>query len=144
MKSEQANYVIPLDKAFSFPPKKRVTKALAVVKAFVKKHTRFNELSVSMEVNEFLHLHSKNIPKRIDATLLKDGGKIIVFMREGKQLAQYQTKKEAEKKKKEQKKEEKKDSKEKKEEAEEKKQKLEDKKEKEDAAKAAGIKRGTA
>ena len=145
MKGEQADYVIPLDKAFYFPPKKRITKALAVVKAFVAKHTRHKDTMISMEVNEFLHLHSKNIPKKIDATLLKEGGKIIVFLKGGKGLEEHR-KKEAEKKKKD-KKEEKKakeEPKKDKEAEEEKRQKLEDKKEKEEAEKAAGIKRKTA
>src|SRR3989344_5348559 len=146
MKGEQADYVIPLDKAFSFPPKKRVTKALAVVRAFVKKHTRYTNLGVTNEVNHFLHKHSKNIPKRIPATLLKDGSRIVVFLQGGKELAEFKKKKDEQRKKetkkdgkkgKEEVKKETVESKEEKAAAEEKKQKLEDKKEKESAAKAA-------
>ncbi len=145
MKGEQADYVIPLSKAFSFPPKKRITKALAVIRAFVKKHARTTEFAISNEVNEFLHLHSKNIPKKVMATLLLEDKKVTVFLQGGKGMEIYK-KMQAEKKKKGQKKDDKKDKDEKaeKESDEEKKKKLEDKKEKEDSAKAAGIKRKTA
>ncbi len=145
MKGEHADYVIPLERAFSFPPKKRIRKAVAVIKQFVKKHTHYNDTSLSNEVNEFLHLHSKNIPHRINATILIDGAKAHVFLQKGTGLEEHKKKKEAKKKKKEAKKEEKEkaDEQEEKEAAEEKKKKLEDKREKEEAAKA-DIKRKTA
>src|SRR3989344_2904667 len=143
MKGEQANYVIGLEKAFLFPPKTRVKKAITQIRKFVKKHTRMQNFALSNEVNEYLHKHSKNIPKKIPATLLREPNRIVIFLQNGKALPEY-IKKNAEKKKeqKESKKEEKKDKAEKTPENDTEK-KLEEKKAKEDAAKAADIKRKT-
>jgi len=40
MKGDKAEYTIGLQRAFLFPPKKRVRKALNEIKRFVKKHAR--------------------------------------------------------------------------------------------------------
>ncbi len=138
MKGDQASYTINLEKAFLFPPRIRIRKAITKIGKFVKKHTRSKNFALSTEVNEFLHLHSKNIPRRVPAILLKEADRVMVFLQNGKQLQEYLKKKEDDKKKKEPKKEEKKE-----EGGEEKKKKLEAKKAKEDAAKAADIKRKT-
>src|SRR3989338_7499293 len=104
MKGEKAEYTINLTKAFMFPVTKRVRKALNEIKAFVRKHTRSKEISISNEVNEYIHKNSKNIPRYLKAVLLKDGPRIAVFLQGGKQLEAYQKKKIEEKKKKEEKK----------------------------------------
>ncbi len=143
MKGQEANYVIPLRKAFYFPPDKRVTKVIATMKNFVKKHTRRTKVYVSNEVNEFVHLKSKNVPRRISATILLEGERATVFLEKGKQLEQYKKKSE-EKKKKEKKEKASKEEAKKEETKEEDKKKLEDKRAKEEAAKASEIKRKTA
>ena len=107
MKGEQAEYVIGLRNAFMFPPKKRIRKALNVINRFVKKHTRAKEISISNKVNEYLHENSKNIPRRVNATLLKDGDKVTVFLQNGKALKIYTAAIEKAKKEKETKKKEK-------------------------------------
>lgn len=150
MKGEKAEYKINLGKAFLFPPRIRVRKALGVIKKFVKKHTRAKEenILISPEVNEVIHFNSKNIPKKIDVTLLKHGEKVTVFSQKGKGLEE-QIKKEKEKKEEKAKKEdktkkeskEKAATKEKEEQKEDNKHKLEEKKEKEKSAQAAEMKR---
>ncbi|MBI4210451.1 MAG: hypothetical protein HY544_03015 [Candidatus Diapherotrites archaeon] len=154
MKGEQANYTIPLKKAFLFPPRVRIRKAIAEIRDFVKKHTRFKKYALSNEVNAFLHKNSKNIPHRIPAVLLKEQDRIAVFLQGGKEMETYIKQREEAKKRKEQKKTSaKKGAKEEKsaeaiaeskEAEDEKRKKLEDKKAKEEAAKAAEMKRGTA
>ncbi|HZX19739.1 MAG TPA: hypothetical protein VFF13_01865 [archaeon] len=145
MKGEQAEYTIALRNAFMFPPKKRIRKALNVIIRFAEKHARAKEIKISTEVNEYLHENSKNLPRKVNAILLKEENKITVFLQEGTQLKTYKenkekTKKETEKKKKEEKgKEKKEDTGEDKEQ----KEKLEDKKEKEKAGHASSIKRKT-
>jgi len=140
MKGTQAEYVINLGNAFMFPPKKRIRKALNVIHRFVKKHTRSKETLISNEVNNYLHANSKNIPRKVEAILLKEDEKVIVFIQNGKELKTYLKKREQEKKKKEEKKKtkeaKKEDPKDK-----ENKEKLEEKKEREKSAKASEIKR---
>ena len=146
MKGEKAEYKINLPKAFMFPVTKRVRKALSEIKAFVKKHARVKDTAISNEVNEFIHKNSKNIPRGINAVLLKEDKRVIVFLQGGKQLDAYTAKKAQEKKKKEEKKaaKESQNAKESKDSAEaddEKKRRLEEKKTKEDASKALEHKR---
>ena len=149
VKGDKAEYVIPLNRAFMFPQKKRIRKALNEIKRFVKKHTHSSIISVSNEVNEFLHKNSKNIPRRVRATLYREGGKVGVFLEKGKALEAYIKKKGDEQKKKRRAEKEKpaeKGAEEKaaeKEKTGEEKEKLEQKKEKEKAARAAEIKRKT-
>lgn len=147
MKGEQADYIIPLKKAFLFPKLKRIRKALTQIKKFVWKHARSKKVLVSNEINELLHANSKNIPHRIPATLFRDGDKVIVFKQKGRGIGEYLKKKEAVKKKdkkdKEAKKEAKEEKKEEAEKGEEHKRKLEEKKAKEESAKASEIKRRT-
>ncbi|MCR4368883.1 MAG: 60S ribosomal protein L31 [archaeon] len=144
MKGEQANYVIPLRDVFDAQPKKRIRKALTEIQRFAKKHTRAKEIAISNEVNEKLHAHSKNIPRRINATLRKEETRVIVFLEGGKELAQFLAKKDATKKKKKDEEAKKKETKkEDAEKTEDDKKKLEEKKAREDAARASEIKRKT-
>ncbi|MBI5554140.1 MAG: hypothetical protein HY917_05380 [Candidatus Diapherotrites archaeon] len=148
MKGNEAEYVIPLRDAFRAPPLKRVRKANLAIHRFVFKHTRQKNVTIMPEVNEFIHLHSKNIPRRISAVLVAEEGKIKVFLAGGKQLAEEKKKKtESEKKKKAAAKE--KDAKPEEKKAEptpeekEKQEKLKEKKAKELAASAVSHKRKT-
>ena len=92
MKGEQAEYIIPLRDAFKFPKPKRIIKTLGVIKRFAFKHTRKRDVLIAKEVNEFIHLHSKNIPRRIDSIILIDGENARIFLREGKELAEFRKK----------------------------------------------------
>jgi len=143
MKGEQAEYRINLTNAFMFPPKKRIRKALNEILKFSKKHTRAKETLVSNEVNNYLHKNSKNIPRKVDAILLKEGDKTRVFLKDGKELKVFLDHMAKAKKQKEEKKKAKESKKEGKgaEEEKEKKEKLEEKKAKEEAQKASDIKR---
>jgi ribosomal protein L31E len=153
MKGEQAEYVISLVNVFRHPPLKRIKRALNEIKRFVKKHSRIEEVAIDQEVNEFLHKNSKNIPRKLNATLVKDGEKIIVYLTGSKKIEEDQKKGDAEKKEKKKgaKEEKKKEGKEKKEETgkeksneekeEEQKKKLEEKKKLEKAAAALEHKR---
>jgi len=148
MKGEQAEYIIPLRDAFKFPKPKRIIKTLGVIKRFAFKHTRKRDVLIAKEVNEFIHLHSKNIPRRIDSIILIDGENARIFLREGKELAEFRKKLDEKKKAKEKKaeKKEEKGKEEKKAESEEDKElerKRQEKKAKEEAAMKTDIKRKT-
>lgn len=141
MKGEQASYNIPLAKAFLYQPRKRIIKALNVIKRFAAKHTRAKTILIANEVNEYLHANSKNIPRKVNAVFLKEAEKVTVFLQKGKGIEAYLKKREAEKKKKEEKKKEEKKEEPKEEKTESDKAKLEEKKKKEEAAEAAQMKR---
>ena len=104
MKGEKAEYTISLQKAFLYPVTKRVRKALSETRDFVSKHARTNETRISNEVNEYIHKNSKNIPRKLNAVLFKDGPVVSVFLQGGKELDIYMKKMAEEKKKKESKK----------------------------------------
>lgn len=151
MKGNEASYTFNLKKAKMFPKRRRIVKATGMLKREVIKHTREKNVLIAPEVNEFLHLHSKNIPEKISVVLRKGEGQVFVYIEGGTQLAEAK-KRDVEEKKKKADKEKKADTKkeepkksegeiEKKEE--EKTQKLEDKKTKEKAGQAAQIKRKT-
>ncbi len=119
MKGERAEYYINFERAFMFPRPKRVRKALTETKRFVTKHTRAKDISISGEVNEFIHKNSKNIPRGMGAVLYREEGKVSVFLQKGTGLDVYIKARAEEKKKKEaaKKKDEKTEKKEGKEEA---------------------------
>ncbi len=149
MKGEQADYIIPLRDAFKFPKPKRIIKTLGVIKRFAFKHTRKRDVFIAREVNEFLHMHSKNIPRRIDSVIILEGDKARIFLREGRELEEFR-KMQADKKKAKDKKKDEKAAKEDKEEKKDEKEgekelarKKEEKKIKEDAAMKTDIKRKT-
>ncbi|VVB99387.1 Uncharacterised protein [uncultured archaeon] len=158
MKGDKVGYSIDLRNAFKFTALKRPRKALSEIKAFVNKHARPKEIRISNEVNGFIFKHSKNIPRRIEAVLYREGSTVSVFLQGGKEMDAYIKMRAEEKKRKEPKKEKKEASKEEKAEngkqesgkvpegeaAEdaEKKRLLEEKRIKEEAGKALEHKRG--
>ncbi len=100
MKGDKAEYYISFEKAFMFPRPKRVRKALCAIRDFAAKHTRAKDISISNEVNEFVHKNSRNIPRGIGALLYREDGKVRVFLQKGSGLDAYIRKRAEEKKKK--------------------------------------------
>lgn len=139
MKGEEVEYAIPLRAVFLQPKTKRLRKALNEIRAFTFKHTRINNVAITSDLNSFLNKNSRNIPRKIDAVLRKDGERILVYLKGSKQLEE--DKKEKEEAKKEKEKEEKKGVEKGKEVEEEKERKKEEKKEKERAAERSAMKR---
>jgi large subunit ribosomal protein L31e len=75
---EERIYTIPLSKAWSSPKKKRTPRAVRVLKEFIKKHMKPEELFISTEVNEFLW--SKGIegsPRRIRIKAVRDIDNVV-------------------------------------------------------------------
>ncbi len=134
MKQNEFESVISLRKVFGFPKTKRTRKAINEIKAFALKHAKNVQVSISEEVNRLLLENSRNIPRKINAVLVKNDKKVTVYLQGGKQLKEDQKREAEEKKKKEQKEKEEKEKP--KEEETEQKEKLKDKKEKEKAAKS--------
>jgi ribosomal protein L31E len=148
MKGEEAEYTIPLARAFNFPPTKRPRKAINAIKTFVYKHTRSKNTLITADLNKEIFKNSKNIPRKVKVMLRKEKDKIIVYLAGSKQIQEDRKKREEAKKKKEKPKKEVKTEKqepaaEKSEEKkkEEKETKLKEKKEKEKSAQITDIKR---
>ncbi|MFA4907757.1 MAG: 50S ribosomal protein L31e [archaeon] len=102
MKGDKAEYVIPLRQAFNTPRSRRADKAIFLIREFVKKHTRANakDIAISNEVNEFVWKQSKfTIPRRVDAVLKKDGSRVTVFIKGGKEIEAVKAKAEEKEKK---------------------------------------------
>jgi len=150
MKGEEAEYVVPFRKLFNQPVTKRARRAIRELKRFAVKHTRVDEngVLIAEEVNREVWKNSYNIPRRVNVILRKKGGKIIVYLQGGKQLAEDKKREEKEKKAAADKKKEKEAKDKGKSEAkaaaeEEGKEKLAEKKIKEKAAEKADFKRKT-
>lgn len=82
---EERIYTIPLRKAWISPRKKRVPRAVRLVKAFIQRHMKPEALVMSNEVNE--KLWSRGIqkpPRRIRVRAVKDReGTVTLYLAEG-------------------------------------------------------------
>ena len=75
---EERIYTIPLKKAWIAPIKKRVPRGIRLIKSFVKRHMKVEDMIITQEVNE--HLWKKGIeglPRRIRVRLTKDADDIV-------------------------------------------------------------------
>ena len=95
---EERVYTIPLGKAWVRPPKKRVPRAMQMIKAFVTKHMKLEmrveaeeekgelpKLIISNDVNEKVWSRSiEKPPRKIRVRVAKDeDGNVTVFLAEG-------------------------------------------------------------
>lgn len=95
---EERIYTIPLGKAWVRPPKKRVPRAMQMIKAFITKHMKLDmraeveeergempRLVISNDVNEKVWSRSiKKPPRKIRVRAAKDNeGNVTVFLAEG-------------------------------------------------------------
>ncbi len=152
-KEETRDYKFSLNPVKRFPPKKRAKRAMTFIRRFVTKHTRIpvKEVLIAKDTNEAVWARGiRNIPNKIEISVLIEGKKARVFLKDSKGIKAYLEEKKAEKKKKEEKeaakkKEEKAETKEEKKEAVEQEkieeQKKEEKKLKEKYSEALEIKR---
>ncbi|HIH17051.1 MAG TPA: hypothetical protein HA252_06620 [Candidatus Diapherotrites archaeon] len=154
MKGNEAEYMVPLKWLFTQPKPKRTNKAIGVIKAFVKKHTRKTDVLISPELNEFLWERARHVPRRVAVVLRLDGERVTVYLKDGKQLESDKKARKAveDAKKKKEREDQEKAEKEKAKTAEAKKaekaaeaaqqKKAEEKREREGAARASEMKRG--
>jgi len=152
-KEETKDYRMSLNPVKRFPPKKRAKRAMTFIRRFVTKNTRIpnEDVAIAKDVNEAVWTRGiRNIPNKIEISVLIEGKKARVFLKDSKGIKAYIEEKKAEKKKKEEKeaekkKEEKAETKEEKKEANEQEkieeQKKEEKKLKEKYSEAIEMKR---
>jgi large subunit ribosomal protein L31e len=84
--TEYRRYIIPLRKAFETAPHtKRAPKAIKVLREFVKRHSKMEEVIISNKVNEFIWKHGiRNIPRKVEVivSIDKNLNKAFVYLPE--------------------------------------------------------------
>jgi len=73
MKDNEAIYTIPLRDAFQVPVTKRATKAIKIVKAFLTRHTKAEEIKLDSSINEALWSRGiKKPPRSVKVKVVKE------------------------------------------------------------------------
>lgn len=82
---EERIYTVPLRRAWIAPRKKRVPRAVRILRQFVKRHMKSEEITIMPEVNEALWRRGiEKPPRRIKIRAAKDkDGKVTVYLAEG-------------------------------------------------------------
>ena len=78
---EERTYTIPLRKVWGPPRGKRTPRAVRLLRAFVKRHMKVENVEISNEVNEELWARGiRKPPRKITVRLVKDKeGRVIVY-----------------------------------------------------------------
>ena len=82
---EERIYTVPLRRAWIAPRKKRTPKAVRILRQFVRRHMKSEEITIMPEVNEALWSRGiEKPPRRIKIRATKDkDGKVTVYLAEG-------------------------------------------------------------
>jgi len=71
-------YIVPLVKAWAAPRKKRVPRAVRLLKEFAKRHMKAEEVWISNAVNEILWRRGiEKPPRRVKVWMLKDKDDVV-------------------------------------------------------------------
>ncbi|MDG7013803.1 MAG: 60S ribosomal protein L31 [Nitrososphaerota archaeon] len=81
-------YVVPLGVVYEAPPYRRAKKAIAVIREFVTRHMKANQVSIDSEVNELIWARGiKHPPRRITLEMERDeDGVVTVSLPESEQV----------------------------------------------------------
>lgn len=72
-------YTIPLDEAYSKPAKKRAGRAIKILRAFLSRHMKSDNVKISPEVNEFVEERGATSPaKKIRVNASKDKAGMVL------------------------------------------------------------------
>jgi len=82
---EERIYTIPLRRAWVASRKKRVPRAIRLIKEFITRHMKPESISISPELNEFIWMRGiEKPPRRVRVKAVKDKeGKVIVHLFKG-------------------------------------------------------------
>jgi large subunit ribosomal protein L31e len=84
--TEYRRYIIPLRRAFETSPHtKRAPKAIKVLREFVKRHSKMEEVIISNKVNELIWKNGiRNIPRKVEVIVAieKNMNKAFVYLPE--------------------------------------------------------------
>ncbi|MEA1924281.1 MAG: 50S ribosomal protein L31e [Candidatus Altiarchaeota archaeon] len=74
-------YTIPLRDAFSSPRTKRTKKAVNVVRNYLRKHTKADDVKIDTSLNEFLWENGiKKPPRRVKVRVVEEDGGIVAYL----------------------------------------------------------------
>jgi len=92
MKGTEAEYVVPLGRMFKMPRTKRVNRAITEIRTFAYKHTKNKAVKIAPELNRKVWANSKNIPRRVEVMLRKEGEGIVAYLKGGKEVEETRKK----------------------------------------------------
>ena len=77
-------YVVPLRRAWAAPRKKRVPRAIRLIKEFAKRHMKAEEVKISPELNEYMWSRGiEKPPRRVKVRMEKyEDGLVKVYLAE--------------------------------------------------------------
>ncbi len=81
MKNDEQIYTIPLGKAYDYKRTKRAVRAVDLLREFAYRHSKAQEVNISMKVNEFIW--SKSIqkpPRKIKVKIVKKDDVANVYL----------------------------------------------------------------
>ena len=76
-------YTVPLTKVYGKPRPKRAPKAMNVIRAFLKKHTRATEdtIKLSPPLNQEVWSRGiEHVPRKVQIRVIKDGNRVNAFL----------------------------------------------------------------
>jgi len=75
---EERHYTIPLRKAWISPIKRRVPKAIRIVRKFLQRHMKYENLVIGTDVNELLWRRGiEKPPRRIRVRAVKNADNVV-------------------------------------------------------------------
>lgn len=81
MKNEEQIYTIPLGKAYDYKRTKRAIRAVDLLREFAFRHSKAQEIIISMNVNEFIWARSiQKPPRKIKVKIVKKGEVANVYL----------------------------------------------------------------
>jgi len=81
MKMDEKLYTIPLRDAFSSPRTKRTKKAVNVVRNYLKKHTKVDDVKIDTSLNEFLWEKGiRKPPRRVKVRVVEEDGMMVAYL----------------------------------------------------------------
>ncbi len=86
MKGAEAEYVVPFARMFKMPRTKRANKAVNEIRNFAYKHTRSKDVKIAPELNQKVWENSKNIPRRVEVMLRKEGEGVVAYLKDSKEI----------------------------------------------------------
>ena len=82
--AEEKTYIVPLRREFIKAPKwKRTKKAVNALKAYLKKHTKTEDIKIGKHLNKYLWGHGiKNPPSKVKIKVKKEENKVMAELPE--------------------------------------------------------------
>ncbi len=76
-------YTIPLRDTFGSPRTKRTKKAVNVVKKYLKKHTKVDDVKIDSSLNEFLWERGiRKPPRRVKVKVVEEDAGVVAYLAE--------------------------------------------------------------